>query len=842
MFYISKFCHCTFFTQMRYRSKVFGVVLFCNILSCQIALSQSFSKNNETLWQTKPGDPGLQWESQVFHLGNAYFGISAYCGVQQEIMTLGEKTFWTGGPGNNPDYNFLVVPEKDLSYISKIKKLTSEGRIAEADKLVLKYLCNSEWEKLGGLSTVGSLVMNFEGCQGEVKGYERCLDLGKSILTVKYLVNGINYRREYFCSYPDRVLAIRITADKPASVGFDLGLRLMHREKNPQKSVTPASGMFEVSGKMNDNDRSYRVKIKVENEGGQISGNDSLLVVKGSNAATIYYTVATDFKLNPPAFRGEDPEKITADVLAGAISKGYEKLKERHVADYRSLYARTSLKLENQVKERERLPTDERLYDYIYNNDCRDLGLKELAFNLGKYMLISVSRPGIMPTANQGIWNNRYQAMWNGTYQLDMNVTQIYMFGNSLNLPECQEPMIGYIKMLSKAGEKAAKGYYGTHGWVSYVISDLWGGAGTLPPAPFVSSGWLSLIAWEQYAFEQNRRYLEEIYPVLKGAALFYLENLIEYKDTKKLVFWGTFSAEHNSSAIGVTAPNFQDIGFIRETFENTIRASELLNLDAAFRSQLKDAKSRLMPFKIGRWGQFQEWVEDIDDPNCQHRHISHLLGLSPCKQVNPRLNPELISVAKITLVQRRDNDFVALHRPDLGNSILYKTTCQHEAMPWDNFPSQAWSRWARLCAWLRVYDGNHADKIYNDILRESTMPNMIQYETRAHYGDKPVPVTPFFIESTVLSAGGVTEMLLQSQYGELEFLPALPSSWQSGNIKGIRGRNACTVDIDWKDGKLERAMIKSDNGGTYVLRHGEKTRKINLAKGETIIVNENLK
>lgn len=812
--------------------------IITTILAISVLLTAGFTqspeKGNATIWQKKSGDVKLQWESQVFHLGNSWFGASAYCGVRQEVLTLSEKTFWTGGPGDRTDYNFGIQPETDHSYIDEIKRLTAMGNITAADSLVAIYLCKDSWLRLGGLSTIGSLVLNFDGHEGEVRGYERCLNLGNSTLAIQYETGGTKFNREYFCSYPDRVLAMRFTADRPGSVGFSLGLDLMHRERNPKKTITPGDGLFEVDGNMNDNNRPYRVKIKVVNEGGTITGNDSLLMVKGSNSVTVYYTVATDYLLNPPLFRGADPGRITAEAIARAVSRGYAQNRERHVSDYKKLYDRTSLHLDNPMPERESLPTNERLFHYIYDNDVRDLGLKELGFNFGKYMMISVSRKGTMATGNQGIWNNRYQALWNGTYQLDMNVTQTYMFGNALNLSECQEPFLDYIRMLSVAGNKAARAYYGTGGWTSFVISDLWGGVGTLPPAPFLSGGWLSLILWEQYDFDRNGDYLKGIYPVLKGAAEFYLENLIEYKDTGKLVFWGTYSAEHSSSPTGVTTPNYQDIAFIAETFENTIRASEILGTDLEFCNRLIQANSRLMPFKIGRMGQFQEWVEDIDDPNCQHRHLSQLLAIQPCKQVNPRTEPELAKAIRVTLKQRGDNDFVTLHRPDLGNSVLFPTICKHEGMCFDNFTSVAWARSARLSTWLRVFDGGHADKIYNDLLRESTLENMVVYQSRAHYGDKPIPDIPFFIESNVLLAGNVTEMVLQSQYGELELLPALPSAWASGSIRGIRGRGACTVDIDWKDGKLVKAAIKSDQGGEYTIRYKDKTKTVRIAGGET--------
>lgn len=819
-----------------------GIMLLTILLLSHNVFSQEIKKDNETIWQKKPGNIRLNWEGQVFHLGNGYFGASSYGGTRQEILTLSEKTFWTGGPGDRQDYNFGIVANKDLTSILKIKKLTSEGKIKEADQLVAKHLTPDTWEGLGGLSTIGSLILNFDNHKGEIQNYERILNLKNATLTIKYKVNDINFKREYFCSYPARIMAIRITADKPNALSFDLGLKLMHTKRNPGKTITPSTGMFEVAGNMDDNNRPYRVKIKVENEGGDITKNDSLIFVKDCNAVNIYYSVATNFELNPPLFKGADPDKITANAIASASLSGYIQLRENHIADYQQLYNRTSLHLENPAMDRVSLPTNERLGYYIYNNDEKDLGLKELAFNFGKYMMISVSRPGAVATGNQGTWNNKYLALWNGTYQLDMNVTQTYMFGNALNLSECQEPFIDYTKMLSLVGTLAAKSFYGTNGWTSFVISDLWGGVGMLPPAPFLSAGWLSLIVWEQYAFDKNEKYLKEIYPVLKGASQFYLENLIEYKDTRKLVFWGTYSAEHSSSPIGVTAPSFQDIAFIGETFDNTIKASYILNTDKEFREQLKKTKNQLMPFKVGRLGQFQEWVEDIDDPNCNHRHLSHLLALQPCKQINPFKEPvALINAVKLTLKQRGDNDFVTLHRPDLGNSTLFPTKCQHEGLSFDYYTSQAWSRSARLCTWLRVFDGDHANKIYNDIFRESTLENMIQYETRAHYGDQPVPETPFFIESTVLSAGYVTEMLLQSQYGDLILLPALPSAWATGSIKGIRARGAYTVDIDWKDGKLVQAQIQSDKGGTFIIRYKERTKEVKIKPNESLIVNESL-
>jgi alpha-L-fucosidase 2 len=795
--------------------------------------------DNETIWQNKPGNPKLYWESQVFHLGNGHHGISCYGGVEHEIFTLGEKTFWTKGPGDNKDYNYWVEPTTEFNQIDSIKKYTSLGEFFKVDSLIDKTF-KGGWH-LGALSSVGSLVLDFDAHKGTITDYRRILDLKNSRVLIEYKVDGIQYNREYFCSYPDNVFAMRISSEKPNNISMSLGVNLMHKERNPKKIIDTTAGTYQIEGNIDDNNRPYRVKMQVLNQGGSLSQNDSSLIVNKSNSVVIYYAMATNYQMKPPFFNGGNPNLLTQTSIDKAISKGYEKVKKDHIDDYRALYARTSLNLENEVAERATLPTDERLKLYIYENDTRDLGLKELAFNFGKYMLISASRPGAMAAGLAGAWNSQYISPWNGTYQLDMNTTQTYMFGNALNLSECQEPFIEYTKLMSEVGKGFAKDYYNSDGWVSFVISDLWAGTGLQNYHLIHSTQWLALIIWEQYAFDKDEKYLKEIYPMLKGASEFYLDNLIEYKDTKKLVYWGTKSAEHNSTEYGNHIPNYQDIGFIHELFENTIEASKILSKDKKFSNELQTAKDQLIPYKIGKWGQFQEWVEDIDDPNCQHRHLSHLLCLQPCKQINPYKDKELVEAIKISLIHRRDNDFITLYRPDLGNSSLFPTTCKHEGYAFDNFPSQGWCRNARLSTWLRLHNGDKANKIYNDIMRESTLENMIVFESRAHYGDQPHPTTPFFLESTILNAGNVTEMVLQSQYGEIDLLPALPSSWKTGSIKGIRARGACTVDIDWKNGLLMNVQIRADKSGEYTVRYKEKIKKIKIQKNKSILLNSNL-
>lgn len=805
---------------------LFVVFAFCTLIVYAESQEESL---NEMLWWDHPGDLTKTWESQTFHLGNGYFGVSSDGGILQEILTLGEKTFWNGGPGDasTNNYGMLKVQTNDLD---SIKYFTSIGDFKNCDRVVSR-LFRSDWSNIGQLSSIGELSFTFKKELGEIKNYKRCLDLSSSVSTIKYTSNGINFRRESFCSYPNRIWAMNLTSDKGNAINFGIDINLMHTKRNPQIIVSEKDCTIKVSGNMDENNRPYNIIIKVIANGGEVRKHGLGLTVSGSNDATVYYTIATDYKLVPPLYRGENPVDLTEQAIADVIKQGYEKTKEKHILDYKKLYDRTSLHLENKVKERELLPTNERLKYFIQNKDYQDLGLKELAFNFGKYILISSSRQGALPAGLQGCWNNLYNARWFGTYQLDMNVTQTYMFGNALNLPECQQPFIDYIFDKIKVGEKAVKNYYGIDDlWSTFLIGDIWGHVGILDGLnlKYVSTGWVGIILWEQYAFEKDMEYLKKIYPILKRAALFYKHNLVRYKDTGKLVYAGTTSAEH-VSPLGATIPGFQDIAFAEETFANFIKASEILKKDKSLRKEMQSLKETLMPYKIGRFGQFQEWIEDIDDENCQHRHMSQLMCLLPCSILDPYKYPELAEAAKVTLNYRGDADFKSLY--GIGcNSIKYPSKCLHEGLPYDFYTSQVWCRAARMCNWIRLLDGDRADKIYNDIFRESTLPNMVQYETKANYDDEP-DSTPFYLDGMVLSAGYVTEMVLQSQYGTLDILPALPSAWETGSLKGIKARGGYLVDVEWKSSRLVKAVIKSSINKSCNIRYAGKLYNVKLSK-----------
>ena len=368
-----------------------------------IALATDASEtDNERLWYQHPGK---EWNSQALHLGNGYFGASFFGGVKQEQFTLGEKSFWTGGPGDSTNNTYGVIPGgKD--HLAEIRRLIVEGRIAEADGLYAQHMMG-DYSRFGALSTVGSLYLNFEGHAGAVTNYVREIDLHQAIGSVAYEIQGIHYRREYFCSYPARALVMRISCDKPGALSFDLGIDVAHKKRGPAIKVSPEQGLWELSGNLDDNNRAYRVKIKVLPEGGTLASspkNGGLLLVNDATAATILYTVATDYLLKPPAYRGADPEAITAAVLKKLEGRNYPALRAEHVADYQRLYLRTRFHLEGGIPERESLPTDQR-WAFYAKHDYADIGLKEAAFNFGKYLLISASRPGALPSGIQGPWS-----------------------------------------------------------------------------------------------------------------------------------------------------------------------------------------------------------------------------------------------------------------------------------------------------------------------------------------------------------------------------------------------------------------------------------------------------
>lgn len=754
---------------------------------------------NEVLWFEQPAQ---YWNSQVLHLGNGTMGASFFGGVDEEVITLTEKSMWTGGPFRG-DWQEVGVNPKSLQSLPKIRKAILAGDIEKSDRLVKNDFLAPD-PLFGHFTSIGELNIRFDS-DSSAQDYRRELDLSRSLGAVSYQKNDVRYNREYFCSYPDKVLALKYDADMAGSISFDLGMHIIQQ----QSTVSIDKNTYTVKGLIDGNERLFTVLVHVLNDGGTIIKKENSLRVENANSVILYLTAATNYKLEYPKYLGENPDKKTARILGQAIETGYERLKKRHIQDYKSLYDRVRLELRGDPAV-EGLPTNER-WERMKQGG-KDTGLKTLAFNLGRYMIISSTRPGTLPANLQGVWNNFRVAPWAGNYQSNINIQEIYMPCGPLDLMECQEALIDWIQDLSIPGKEIAELCYGTGGWVSHSTGNIWGHAsprGSLSWGMYpLGAAWHCQHIWEQYAYTQDLEYLKQTaYPLMKGASEFWLQNLQPYEGY--LMSAPTVSAEHGASLknSGInpayanlpvekqhyTMPGaYQDIEMIWDLFTNTIKAAELTG-DTAFADTLKSTRKQLLPLKIGRLGQLQEWFHDIDDPECKHRHIAHLYAVYPGTQIHPTQTPDLAAAAKKSLDLRDEGRFPESDRASGGN----------------------WSMAHRIWCWTRLMDGNRANKIFTQMITDEGFENLLTFQHIGYHWERPEYYNEgdslychFQLDAVASVPGFMAEMLLQSHLDEIHILPALPEEFADGEISGLRARGGYKVDLEWEAGELLRARI----------------------------------
>jgi len=788
------------------RNQLYISILSLFLLSCN---QKTEPDSGLTLWYDEPALATIPDKSYDTHddpewlkalpLGNGSLGVMVFGDVNQERIQLSEESMWSGSVDDNDN------PEAREAQ-AEIRRLLFEGKYREATELTNKtQICkgagsghgNGAEVPFGCFQTLGDLRIDFKKTE-DYQDYYRELDLEKAVVKVNYTQAGVRFQREIFTSYPAQVMVARFTADEPGQISFSCTLdRPEYFNTYIEGEQLVMSGAL-VDGKEGKN-LEYMARLKAVNKGGEVAYKDSVLVVRNADEVVLLLAASTDYVLDYPEYKGRDYSAITAQNIENAANTSYAKLLEKHLKEYQQYFQRVDLDLT--PVEFTPVPTDERIA--MFKETQTDPHLVELMFQYGRYLLISSSRPGSLPANLQGVWANKIQTPWNSDYHTDVNVQMNYWPAEVTNLSEIQLPLFDLVESLVEPGTKTAQVQYGNSGWVVHPITNVWG---YTSPGEMASwgmhtgaSAWICTHIAEHYRFTGDKDFLKRMYPVLKGAARFYIDWLVEDPETGKLVSGPAVSPENSfiapdGSRCQISMGPAHDQQVIWQLFTDFLEASNTLDIHDVFVQHVKESRAKLAGPQIGSDGRLMEWAHEFPEVEPGHRHISHLFAVHPGEQINLIETPELAAAAK--------------------KSLDYRIKHGGGHTGW----SAAWliSQYARLA------EAEKAKESLNTVLAKSTSYNL--------FGQHP----PFQMDANFGTTAGIAEMLLQSHAGMVELLPALPADWPTGEVSGLRARGGYTVDMTWEEGKLVNASIRADRGGTLNLAYDGRVQQLDLKAGET--------
>ena len=732
--------------------------------------------------------PATDWESQSLPIGNGAMGANVMGGIAHDALQFAEKTLWTGGPRSQQGYDFGLPNETDYAAKLAVIQTQLQHQPQLSAEQVARVLGRKD-QGYGSYQSFATVNMHFAHQPAKVQDYQRSLDLNQAVALVTYQYEGVNYRREYFASYPDKVIVVRLSADQPGKISVALSLSTA---ANRSAELSISEQQISLSGQLHDNKQQYATVLQVAQRQGQRRVDEKQIHI--SLADEVWFTVAaqTNYRLHYPDYLGEDANKQLDASIKAIAGRSYEQLLQRHLVDYQALFGRLDFGL-NQAEST--LTTPQLLSGYKRTNSPpEDRALEVLYYQYGRYLLISSSRAGSLPANLQGVWNQYEQAPWSGDYHVNINLQMNYWLADVTNLSETLVPLFDFVDSLAEPGTQTAQRLFNARGWTLLLNTNIWGFSGLIAwPTAFwqpEAGAWLTSHYYEHYLFSRDIQFLRQrAYPLMLAASEFWLDSLVSDNQGTLLVS-PSYSPEHGAFTQG--AAMSQQI--VYQLLSDTADAAAILN-DIDNQQKLRAALQKLEPgLRIGSWGQLQEWRADLDQPDNTHRHVSHLYALHPGKQISPQLTPQLAEAAKVSLNARGDG-------------------------------GTGWSKAWKINFWARLLDGERAHKLLQEQLVNSTLSNL--------WSNHP----PFQIDGNFGATAGISELLLQSHSGQLQLLPALPVAWSEGYISGLKARGNITVDLVWQHGKLQLARLISPISQTINLNcaNCDITSKITTKDGASV-------